>query len=129
MPYFLDTEFTDLPWQPRSELLWIGLVDETGHREFTAVNGDCDVTEVSLFVRENVLPKINSSIPRLSQAKLAEEIVEFVGTADAEFWAWFPSVANIEFLADTSDKAESLHQRFADWDYQLLRGLFTTPPT
>jgi hypothetical protein len=126
--YFLDTEFTDLPWQPRSDLLWVGLVNESGQREFSAINADCEVADVSQFVRENVLPKMDGSVPRLSSARLAQEIVEFVGPADAEFWAWFPSIANIESLANPSETAEILHQRFADWDYQLLRGLFAAPP-
>ncbi|MBA8929723.1 hypothetical protein BC739_006941 [Kutzneria viridogrisea] len=124
--YFLDTEFTDLPWAPRSELLWVALVDETGQREFSAVNKDCSLDQASAFVCEHVLPKLANAPLRLSRARLAQAVIEFVGPAP-KFWAWFPSVANIAAMAGSAGAAR-LHERFADWDYQLLRGLLGAVP-
>jgi hypothetical protein len=124
--YFLDTEFTDLPWTARSELLWVALVDETGRREFSAVNSDCSVDDVSPFVREHVLPRLDNAHQRLTRVDLAVAVAEFIGPAP-QFWAWCPSVADIRAFA-APERAARLHRQFADWDYQLLRGLFDVPP-
>lgn len=128
MKFFLDTEFTNLPWEAHSELLWIALVDETGTREFSAVNDDCDVSVCSAFVQQHVIPQLNRAHVRLSRAALATAITHFVsGTPSPEFWVWQPSVANITWIVGNA-RARELHARFADWDYQLLLDLVDGAP-
>ena len=126
MRYFLDTEFTDLPWTPRSELLWVALVDGTGRREFSVVNSECSTRGVSPFVREHVLPLLDRAHQRLPRTELAKAVADFVGP-NPTFWAWCPSVPDIRAFAGP-ERAARLHRQFADWDYQLLRGLFDVVP-
>ena len=128
MKFFLDTEFTNLPWEGHSELLWIALVDETGTRELSAVNADCDVNACSQFVREHVTPQLGKAHARLARTELATAVKHFVDGDDSpEFWAWQPSVANVAWIAGNS-RARGLHARFADWDYQLLLDLVGEVP-
>lgn len=128
MKYFLDTEFTNLPWEAHSELLWIALVDETGTREFSAVNADCDVSTCSTFVRQHVIPQLSKAHTRLSRTELAAAVRHFVSDESSlEFWAWQPSVANIAWIASNA-RARELHARYADWDYQLLLDLVGEVP-
>lgn len=123
MKFFLDTEFTNLPWEAHSELLWIALVDETGTREFSAVNDDCDVSACSSFVQQHVLPQLDRAHVQLPRAALAAAVRQFTSNAfPLEFWAWQPSVANIASLAGYI-RARALHAQFADWDYQLTLNL------
>lgn len=123
MKFFLDTEFTNLPWEAHSELLWIALVDETGTREFSAVNDDCDVSACSAFVRQHVVPQLDRAHVRLPRTALAAAVTHFIASTSApEFWAWQPSVADIAHLAG-STHAQTLHTQFADWDYRLALDL------
>lgn len=128
MKFFLDTEFTHLPWEPHSELLWIALVDETGTREFSAVNDDCDLSTCSTFVRQHVAPQLGKAHTRLPRTELAAAVRHFVSDESSpEFWAWQPSVANVARIVGTA-RARELHARFADWDYQLLLDLVDKVP-
>jgi hypothetical protein len=116
---FLDTEFTDLPWTGRSELLWVGLVDEQG-RQCSAVLADTDVGRCSDFVRTQVLPQIPAEEPRLHRGDLAALVLNFCGEVD-EFWAWFPSRDDLIGFGVEEAAAGELLRRLGDWDYQLLR--------
>lgn len=118
---FLDTEFTQLPWDAPSELLWVGLVDEAGRR-WSAACDEVDDADCSDFVREQVLPLLSDDEPRLSRAELATRVVQFCGDVE-EFWAWFPSADDVVSLGAPPPMAVQILQRYADWDYQLLCGL------
>jgi hypothetical protein len=129
--FFIDTEFTNLPWVARSELLWIAVVDETGTREFSAVNADCDLDACSTFVRQHVVPQLHRAHRWLPHVELASALTRFVSEAsrsELRFWAWQPSVADVAFLADDPSRAPELHARFADWDYRLTLDLLGEVP-
>lgn len=121
--FFLDTEFTNLPWDGNSELVWIALVDETGTREFSVVNADCALDACSPFVRRHVLPQLDRAHARLPREELTATLARFLsGASNPRLWSWWPSVADVSFLTDAT-RAPELHTRFADWDYQLARTL------
>ena len=117
---FLDTEFTDLPWNGTSRLLWVGLAAEDGS-SWSAVNAEVAAKDaVSPFVRQHVLPHISADEPRLEPDALRSAIVAFCGRPD-EFWAWCPTVDDLVSLDAPS--AADAHARLWDWDFQLLRHL------
>jgi hypothetical protein len=124
--FFLDTEFTNLPWDGGSELLWVALVNEGGDQKLSMINADCPMQACSPFVREHVLPHLRRAHVRAPRAKLACTVPQFVGS-EPEFWAWQPSLDDLTHLATPAD-ALRLHSRYKDWDYQLLRGLFDDVP-
>lgn len=69
-----------------------------------------------------MLPLITEDEPRLHRVALAAEVDRFCGRVD-EFWAWFPSLDDIVLLGIEPAAAPGIHERYADWDYQLLRRL------
>lgn len=126
MHYFLDTEFTNLPWLGDSELLWIALVDETGQQEFSAINGDCPLNSCSPFVQEKILPYIYS-LPRFSREELQSKLKEFI-TPYPMFWSWMPSIDDMNRFVDDDKLAVQMWHQYSDWDYQLLLNLFGNNP-
>lgn len=94
---FLDTEFTDLPWTGRSELLWVGLACSDG-RSFGGLCADTDVSLSSTFVRAHVLPRVTADVVRMSRRDLARAVVEFADPVD-ELWAWCPDEAGVSTSA------------------------------
>lgn len=126
--FFLDTEFTNLPWDGNSELLWIALVDETGTREFSAVNADCTLDACSPFVQQYVVPQLPSVPLRLTRVALARAVLDFTSdAANPQFWVWQPSLTDVAFLSGQVHASE-LHARYADWDYQLTCALLDEVP-
>lgn len=84
---FIDTEFIDAgPGRPL-ELLSIGMVDKDD-REFYAVNVDADKSQANLWVRHNVLPKLDASGHFRSRNRIRQEVLHFVGDEEPEFWGW-----------------------------------------
>ena len=124
--YFVDTEFTDLPWNDRSHLLWIAVVDESGSREFSAVVEDCPLDSCSSFVRANVLPKANVEPIKLSRDTIAKRLAAIVDDAPT-FWAWCPSLEDIALLGG-HEEAPYRYEHYRDWDHQLMVGLFEERP-
>lgn len=74
MKFFFDTEFMAL--DARVELLSIGIVREDG-QEFYAVNTDADLTHADDFVKQHVLPGLNT-IPTGSVSRRRRRSVEMV---------------------------------------------------
>lgn len=118
---FLDTEFTDLPWTGRSELLWVGLACSDG-RSFGGLCADTDVSLCSAFVRAHVLPRVTADVVRMSRRDLARAVVEFADPVD-ELWAWCPDEADLVDLGVPAEDASAVRDRYGDWDLQLLRSL------
>ncbi|MEM9134562.1 MAG: hypothetical protein AAF962_02605 [Actinomycetota bacterium] len=117
---FLDTEFKNLPWTGHSELWWVGLVDDDGN-EWSAVNAGVRIDDTaSDFARTVVAPLISDDEPRLTARELGAGIVEFCGRPD-EFWAWCPSVQDLEVAFALGPEGEQAHARYWDWDLQLVR--------
>ncbi len=115
----LDTEFSDLPWTGRSALLWVGLADESGKR-WSAVSAGADLRHCSAFVRDQVLPQIPPDEPSLGPSDLASAVIDFCGEVD-QFWAWFPDERDLQHLGLPDTTIPGMLDRYADWDFQLLR--------
>ncbi len=86
MKIWFDTEFTDGGNIPK--LISIGAVSED-HREFYAISTDFDRRTASPWVRDNVLPLLDSpDAPSWkSNSTIASEFVAFVGPDPVEFWS------------------------------------------
>jgi hypothetical protein len=125
---FLDCEFLDLPWTEKTGLLWLGLADEQGNT-WSAINSDADLSHVSQFVRDVVLPQVPSREPRLPPAEISQGVVRFCGEV-SEFWAWCPTVEDlvVAFGLSAADAATA-HAHYWDFDFQLLQGIMDPWPT
>jgi hypothetical protein len=83
MKIWFDTEFIE---DGRTiDLLSIGMVREDG-AEFYAECAECDRSRASLWVTENVLPRLTGKTT--TRAAIAASIVEFAGPKP-EFWAYY----------------------------------------
>ena len=119
---FLDTEFKNLPWTGHSELLWVGLADESGS-SWSAINADVVVDEhASEFTQQVVVPRMSPDEPRLSTRELRAAIVDFCGEPD-EIWAWCPTVEVLRDAFGLGSEAQRAHEAYWDWDLRLLRGI------
>lgn len=91
MRYFFDTEFIHKPWC--ITLISIGVVAEDG-REFYGVFDDAREHEMSRWVKENVLPKMQPSrAPAFTAqglSRIKSDLLAFIGDDSApEFWAYY----------------------------------------
>lgn len=120
MNYFLDTEFTDLPWTGRSELIALGLVSETGDAVQITLNQFSE-ERCSDFVKVNVLPLLPAPEERVTNDVAKDILDAFIGR-EPVFWAWMPTVHQIAALTPDA-KPNELHARYADWDFQLFQTL------
>lgn len=88
--FFFDTEFFENGPENPIKFISIGIVSEDGD-EYYAVSSEFNEDDLSDWLRENVLPKLeDDSIERKSNEQIAKEIVDFVGE-DPEFYANFAS--------------------------------------
>lgn len=91
MLIFFDTEFTDLC--PSAKLISIGCIAEDG-REFYAESAEFRLDECSDFVRENVIPLLDSQPTELHQ--ISEKLRSWLTgigepitlVCDSETWDW-----------------------------------------
>lgn len=92
---FFDTEFTGLVVDPK--LISIGLVDESGDLIFYAELSDTwQMVDVSDFVREAVLPKLEGGTARMTMAELGERLTIWLEefnepvqlVTDSLVWDW-----------------------------------------
>lgn len=93
MHYFLETEFTQLPWSGAVELISIGIVNENGEEFYACVN-DFDESNCSEFVQESVLPKLPKKQNRASSDMAKSDILSFVtnhGDKISNFWCLYPT--------------------------------------
>ena len=107
MKFYLDTEFYE---DGRTiDLISIGVVCEDG-REFYAVNRDADLSRVSRWVRENVLPSLppDSDPAWKPRAAIAYEMESFVTRQ-----------------LSTNDKPE-FYGYYADYDWVVVCQMFGT---
>jgi len=87
--YFYDTEFLE---DGRTiELVSLGIVDETGKREYYAVSTEFDAALAGAWVRRNVLDKLPSPGAPVwkSRRTIRDEVTAFLTAAgEPELWAW-----------------------------------------
>lgn len=86
--YWFDTEFMEDG--ERIELLSIGVVCDDG-REYYAESADADFSHANEWVRENVLPHLDSLTHERPRTQIAADLVDFVadGKHKPEFWAYY----------------------------------------
>ena len=125
---FIDTEFTDLPWKPHSELISIGLCTNS-HIQYYACNADVDHTKMSPFVKQNIFPYLEFTQYKKTKRDIAEDIHQLLNEEDELiFWAIFPTIDQLKKLNDSALSPQQIFDQYADWDYQLLKNLFAQRP-
>lgn len=87
MKYFYDTEFID---DSRTiDLISIGMICEDG-REYYAVSTEFNRDNACLWVRENVIDKLQDSDPWKTRETIKHELIEFCdGELRPEFWTYY----------------------------------------
>ena len=98
---FVGTEWAAEPWNPGSELMWVGLAGEQG-RSWYGISSEAAVDPSTNAFVSGAFQLIRPDEPRLSRVELAEAVVSFCGQVD-EFWAWIPIL-----------------ERFSEWNRQLF---------
>lgn len=147
MRYYLDTEFVEDG--KTIDLISIGIVDQNG-RTYYAVNRECDFTNASPWVWENVLrpmgiydsrdiltnPGSPEISPRLRETILASrcretiasEILQFIGFDDEiEFWADYCAYDWVAFCQLYGTMMEDLPRHFPMYCNDLQQALTKTP--
>jgi len=83
---WFDTEFIERP--STIELISIGMVSEDG-RELYLENAEADLTNADDWIKTNVLAHLQGGDCRVSKLEMRQKILEFVGPAKPEFWAYY----------------------------------------
>jgi hypothetical protein len=91
--YLYDTEFIErtdpVPWL---DLVSIGIVDETGSREYYAVSTEFDPARAVPWVRDNVLDKLPPPADPAwkGRRQIRDEVAGFLTAQHLpELWAWY----------------------------------------
>jgi 3' exoribonuclease, RNase T-like len=117
----------------------IGVVDETGTREYYAVSTEFDPERAVPWVRRNVLEKLPPpSSPRWrSRAQIRDEVLDFLtsGPGRVELWAWYAAydhVALCQLYGSMTDLPRALPRFTRDlrqlWDEAGSPQLPPEPP-
>ena len=85
MKFFLDTEFIEDG--KTIDLISIGIVAEDG-RKYYAISNEFDAFKADQWVRDNVITKLDPTLPRKSRALIAQEVLDFVGEKP-QFWGYY----------------------------------------
>ncbi len=122
MHYFLDTEFTNLPWAAFPTLISIGLDKENGETYYACLD-DFERNGISDFVKQNIVPQLPPPAERRSAVIVRRELLEFISPAPLNFWSVFPDEAWMVGLGVPTDRAGEYLTKFGDFDFQLMRRL------
>jgi len=123
MNYFLDTEFTRLPWEKGSNLASIGVVREDG-KEFFACLNDFEKDGYSEFFEKVNLPLLPNRNQWKAPEKVKSELTEYFDVAPTNIWSIFPNVTWLIELGLSKEKALDVMNKYADYDLQLIKRLF-----
>lgn len=121
---FVDTEWTAPPWSPESDLLWIGLADDTG-RAWFGISAEIHIDPVTHPFTADLYRHVPPAerIP-LTRAELGQAIREFCGDEVAEFWAWIPPLERFTAWFKLAEaEGADIFARYWDTDLQMLQGL------
>jgi len=107
--FFYDCEFMEEPGY--LELISIGVVDESGEREFYACSLEADRNRANSWVRENVIPKLPDK----------DSMSGYIPV-----WMWRDEIRRrlLAFLTPTEDDPVELWGYYADYDHVLLCWIF-----
>ncbi|CAM3856524.1 3'-5' exoribonuclease [Parendozoicomonas haliclonae] len=121
MNIFIDTEFTCLPGDnSSSEMISIGIYCENGC-EYYACLSDFDQSSLSPFVRDNIIPLLPDRAVRKPKEVISQEITKLLSEHEiTSVWATFPTIDQLENLYSEKENIREIHQKYADWDFQLL---------
>jgi hypothetical protein len=122
MNYFLDTEFTRLPWEKGSNLISVGIVSEDG-REYYACLDNFESEGFSDVVRDRIIPLLPDKSERKSPDIVKREILDFIKEKPAAFWSVFPDAEWLISLGVEKDKIQDILGTFGDYDLQLIQRL------
>lgn len=84
MKFFIDFEFIEDG--KTIDPISVGIVREDGV-EYYAEFAECDLSRASFWVRQNVMPHLTGETK--ARAKIAWEIIQFVGFETPEFWGYY----------------------------------------
>jgi hypothetical protein len=118
---FLDTEWTGPPWSERSELMWIGLADESG-QSWYGISSEADIDPSTNNFISGAFRLITPDEPRLTHQELAANIIAFCGDVD-EFWAWIPTLERFLEWFGLGEEGAELYAKCWDVDLQMLQSL------
>jgi hypothetical protein len=129
MNIFIDTEFTCLPGdQSSSEIISIGVYCENGEQFYECLS-DFNQNNLSPFVEVHVIPLLPNTRLRKPKDVIGSELSTFLAGKDVSaVWAVFPTMAQMKSLFEGEDDIESLYEKYADWDFQLLVDLINPVP-
>lgn len=99
MKYFLDSEFMENG--ETIELLSLAIVSETGEERYF-VNSDADRTKANDWVKEHVIPRLDTHpdggfVLKGCRQDIAHELKRFVGDAKPEFWGYYAAYDWVAF--------------------------------
>ena len=118
---FLDTEWTATPWSDRSELMWVGLADESG-RTWYGISSEVDIDPSTNDFISGVFRLITPDEPRLANEEIAAAVIDFCGDVD-EFWAWIPTMEKFSEWFKLGEEAAALYAKCWDIDLQMVQSL------
>ena len=124
---FIDTEWTAVPWSSASDLLWVGLADESG-RSWCGLSSEARIASDNERYVSDLLQLITPDVPRLARTELATAIREFCDQVD-EFWAWIPTVESFAAWSRLGEAASDVYGRCRDIDLQMLKTLVSPWPS
>ena len=128
MNVFIDTEFTCLPWEFTSQAVSIGIFCENGDEYYGCIS-DFDVTNLSQFVKDKVIPLLPAVSQRKPKEIISSEIGQFFQAKNvSRVWAVFPTLQQIQNMYDGNGDLHTIYAKYADWDFQLLKGFLSPLP-
>lgn len=86
MNIYLDTEFIERPCT--IDLISIGLVKETGETYY-AISDSFNNNLANKWVMDNVISKLEPDLSRKSLLTIKDEIIEFIGNDEPQFWGYY----------------------------------------
>lgn len=121
MNIYFDTEFIEYP--NTIELISIGMVKENGEAYY-AISNEFDQAHANEWVREHVITKLESDIPRKSIAEIRGEILAFIGEDQPVFWAYFGAFDWVVFcwiFGSMLDLPANFPKYFLDLKQEMVR--------
>lgn len=123
MNYFLDTEFSHLPWEDGARIISIGIVNEEGKSYYACLN-DFNENDLSDFVKKKVLPSLPTQNKRKSPSQIKQELLNFFnGNPTSQIWSIFPTKKQLESFGITKSDSDLILKKYGDFDFQLLSNI------
>ena len=122
MNYFLDTEFTRLPWEKGSNLISVGIVSEDGRKYYACLN-DFESKGYSDIAKKLIIPLLPEKSEWKSPEVVKKEILDFITETPSHFWSVFPDEAWLLSLGIPKEQTQDMLDKYSDYDLQLVKRL------